>query len=248
MISTILVDDEPRNNRILKNLLEEFCPQVAVAGEAESFESAISLIKTIQPDLVFLDIEMPFGNAFDLLDKLMPVHFQVIFVTAFDNYALKAFRYCALDYLLKPVDIDDLKTAVQKVLERVKEKNMDQKLDVFLKNIKGGKPVQQKIGLPTNDGLYFTSVENIIRCEASGSYTIIYLADKQKFVVSKSLKEYEDLLPEEEFCRIHHSHIVNLAFVKKYFKGRGGYIEMQDNTSIEVSTRKRDEFLSKFEQ
>ncbi|MGE5109201.1 MAG: LytR/AlgR family response regulator transcription factor [Sphingobacteriales bacterium] len=248
MINALLVDDEPRNIRILKNLLEEFCPQVKVIGEAESSEAAIALIRNNQPDLVFLDIEMPFGNAFDLLDKLMPVNFQVIFVTAFDNYALKAFRYCALDYLLKPVDIDDLKTAVHKVSERVKEKNMDQKLDMFLKNIKGGKSSLQKIGLPTNDGLFFTNVENIIRCEASGSYTIIYLADKQKFVVSKSLKEYEDMLPEEDFCRIHHSHIVNLAFVKKYFKGRGGYIEMQDNTSIEVSTRKRDEFLSKFEQ
>lgn len=248
MISAILVDDEPRNLRILKNLLEEFCPLVKVVGEAESSETAIALIRNSQPDLVFLDIEMPFGNAFDLLDRLMPVNFQVIFVTAFDNYALKAFRYCALDYLLKPLDIDDLKTAVQKVSERVKEKNMDQKLDIFLKNIKGGKFSQQKIGLPTNDGLFFTNVENIIRCEASGSYTIIYLADKQKFVVSKSLKEYEDMLPEEDFCRIHHSHIVNLAYVKKYFKGRGGYIEMQDNTSIEVSTRKRDEFLSKFEQ
>lgn len=248
MINAILVDDEPRNIRILKNLLEEFCPQVKVAGEAESSEAAIALIRSNQPDLVFLDIEMPFGNAFDLLDKLMPVNFQVIFVTAFDNYALKAFRYCALDYLLKPVDIDDLKTAVQKVLERVKEKDMDQKLDIFLKNIKGGKSSLQKIGLPTNDGLFFTNVENIIRCEASGSYTIIYLADKQKFVVSKSLKEYEDMLPEKDFCRIHHSHIVNLAYVKKYFKGRGGYIEMQDHTSIEVSTRKRDEFLSKFEQ
>ena len=248
MINAILVDDEPRNIRILKNLLEEFCPLVKVVGEAESSETAIALIRNSQPDLVFLDIEMPFGNAFDLLDKLMPVNFQVIFVTAFDNYALKAFRYCALDYLLKPVDIDDLKTAVQKVSERVKEKNMEQKLDIFLKNIKGGKSSFQKIGLPTSDGLFFTNVENIIRCEASGSYTIIYLADKQKFVVSKSLKEYEDMLPGEDFCRIHHSHIVNLAYVKKYFKGRGGYIEMQDNTSIEVSTRKRDEFLSKFEQ
>jgi two-component system, LytTR family, response regulator len=248
MINAILVDDEPRNLRILKNLLEEFCPQVTVTGEAESSGAAITLIRNNEPDLVFLDIEMPFGNAFDLLDKLMPVNFHVIFVTAFDNYALKAFRYCALDYLLKPVDIDDLKTAVQKVSDRVKEKNMNQKLDIFLKNIKGGKSSLQKIGLPTNEGLFFTNVEDIVRCEASGSYTIIYLTDKQKFIVSKTLKEYEDLLPPGEFCRIHHSHIINLAYVKKYFKGRGGYIEMQDNTNIEVSTRKRDEFLSKFEQ
>jgi two-component system LytT family response regulator len=196
---------------------------------------------------VFLDIEMPFGNAFDLLDKLTPVNFQVIFVTAFDNYALKAFRYYALDYLLKPVDIEELKTAVKKAGERVREKNMSQKLDVFLQTLKPAKSNLQKIGLPTNDGLIFTNIEDIVRCEASGSYTIIYLQDKQKFVVSKSLKEYEDLLPEDIFCRVHHSHIVNLTYVKKYFKGRGGYIEMSDGSSIEVATRKRDEFLAKFE-
>jgi two-component system, LytTR family, response regulator len=248
MITAIIVDDEPRNIRILKNLVDEFCPEVKISGEAESAEAAVTLIRNIEPDLVFLDIEMPFGNAFDLLDKLMPVNFQVIFVTAFDNYALKAFRYYALDYLLKPVDIEELKTAVKKAAERVKEKNMGRKLDIFLQTIKPGKTSLQKIGLPTNDGLVFTNVEDIVRCEASGSYTIIYLLDKQKFIVSKSLKEYEDLLPEDNFCRIHHSHIVNLAFVKKYFKGRGGYIEMNDNTTIEVATRKRDEFLSKFEQ
>lgn len=248
MIKAIIVDDEPRNIRILKNLLEEFCPEVIISGEAESAEAAITVIRTVQPDLVLLDIEMPFGNAFDLLNKLMPVNFQVIFVTAFDNYALKAFRYYALDYLLKPVDIEELKAAVKKAVERVKEKNMSKTLDVFIQTMKPAKNVLQKIGLPTNDGLVFANIENIVRCEASGSYTIIYLQDKQKFIVSKSLKEYEDLLPEDNFCRIHHSHIVNLAYVKKYFKGRGGYIEMNDNTTIEVATRKRDEFLAKFEQ
>ncbi|MBI1781281.1 MAG: response regulator transcription factor [Sphingobacteriales bacterium] len=248
MIKAIIVDDEPRNIRILKNLLEEFCPDVIVGGEAESAETAINVIRSSHPDIVFLDIEMPFGNAFDLLDKLIPVNFQVIFVTAFDNYALKAFRYYALDYLLKPVDIEELKAAVKKAVERVKEKNMSQTLDVFIQTMKPSKNTLQKIGLPTNDGLVFTNIEDIVRCEASGSYTIIYLHDKQKFIVSKSLKEYEDLLPEDNFCRIHHSHIVNLAYVKKYFKGRGGYIEMNDNTTIEVATRKRDEFLAKFEQ
>lgn len=248
MIKAIIVDDEPRNIRILKKLLEEFCPEVIIGGEAESAEAAINLIRTSHPDIVFLDIEMPFGNAFDLLDKLMPVNFQVIFVTAFDNYALKAFRYYALDYLLKPVDIEELKAAVKKAVDRVKEKNMSQALDVFIQTMKPTKNSLQKIGLPTNDGLIFTNIEDIVRCEASGSYTIIYLQDKQKFIVSKSLKEYEDLLPEDNFCRIHHSHIVNLAYVKKYFKGRGGYIEMNDSTTIEVATRKRDEFLAKFEQ
>lgn len=248
MIHAIIVDDEPRNIRILKNLLEEFCPEVMVAGEATGTEEALKVIRENEPDLVFLDIEMPFGNAFDLLDKLMPVNFQVVFVTAFDNYALKAFRYYAIDYLLKPVNIDELKTAVKKAAERWKEKNMAHKLDVFLQTIKPGKSASQKIGLPTNDGLVFTNMEDIVRCEASGSYTIIYLQDKQKFIVSKSLKEYEDLLPGDSFCRIHHSHIVNLSFVKKYFKGRGGYVEMNDQTTIEVATRKRDDFLSKFEQ
>ena len=247
-MKAIIVDDEPRNLRILKNLLEEFCPEVTVTGEAESAETAITLNRNTEPDLVLLDIEMPFGNAFDLLDKLMPVNFQVIFVTAFDNYALKAFRYYALDYLLKPVDIEELKSAIKKAAERVREKNMSNKLDVFLKTIKTGKSPLQKIGLPTNEGLVFTNVDDIVRCEASGSYTIIHLQDKQKHMVSKSLKEYEDLLPEDNFCRIHHSHIINLDYVKKYYKGRGGYIEMIDNTTIEVATRKRDEFLAKFEQ
>lgn len=246
MINALIVDDEPKNIRILRGLLHESCPDVRIIGEAISAETAIPLIADTQPDLVFLDIEMPHGNAFDLLDKIMPINFEIIFITAFDAYTLKAFKYSALDYLLKPVSIDELKTAIAKAKERIKDKNINIQLQNLLFNINKPNSSLQKIALPNNDGLVFIQLSEIIRFEAKGGYTYVHGNDNQKFVSSRIIKEYEEILPADLFFRIHNSHIINLNYVKKYHKGRGGLIEMSDNALIEVATRRKEEFLARF--
>lgn len=248
MVRALIIDDEPRNVRILKNLLEEFCPEVTIEGEAGDVKTAFTAIRHYKPDLVFLDIEMPYGNAFDLLDKLMPIDFEVVFITAFDTYTLKAFKYSALDYLLKPVDIQDLKAAVKRAVERMAGKNINLQLANLLGNLKNTQPGLQKIALPAIDGIIFVNVTEIIRFEANGSYTDVHLNSLEKITVSKNIKEYEDILPPSIFCRVHNSHIINLNRVKKYHKGRGGYLVMDDGTNIEVSIRRRDDFLAKFGQ
>jgi two-component system, LytTR family, response regulator len=244
----LIIDDEPKNVRILKKLLEDYCPQVVVTGEAGDARVAYTTIRELKPELVFLDIEMPYGNAFDLLDKLMPVDFEIIFITAFDDYTLKAFKYSALDYLLKPVDIDELKAAVKKTAEKIAGKNINLQLGNLLSNLKNNQATLQKIALPSADGIIFINVEEIIRCEANGNYTIIYADSKEKITASKTIKDYEELLPPSIFCRIHNSHIINLNRIKKYHRGRGGFVVMDDGTSIEVASRRRDEFLAKFGQ
>ncbi|MFT3907916.1 MAG: LytTR family DNA-binding domain-containing protein [Ferruginibacter sp.] len=243
---TVIVDDEPKNLRILQKLLSEFCPQIQVIGEAGDVKKAFQVIKELKPDLVILDIEMPYGNAFDLLDSLMPIDFEVIFITAFDNYSLKAFKYSALDYLLKPVDISDLQAATNKAIQRIAGKNINQQVALLLSNFKNTQNNLQKIAIPTMDGFVFMNVEDIIRCESNAAYTYIYTVRNEKIVASKNIKEYEELLPSSIFCRIHNSHLVNLNRIKKYSKGRGGTVIMEDGVILEVASRRRDDFLAKF--
>ena len=246
MLRSILIDDEPQNAIILKKDLEMHCPAVDVIAVCHSAKEGIMTIKKERPDLVFLDIEMPYGNAFELLNNLSPVNFEIIFVTAFDNYAINAIKYSALDYLLKPVNIKELQSAVQKAAERIKTKNITRKIDTLLYNLKVSKPVLQKVALPTLEGLVFVNINDLVWLEARGSYTFVYMQDQQKIMVSRTLKEFEDILPTENFSRVHQSYIINHFFIKKYNRGRGGTIEMEDGTTIEVSMRKKDEFLSKF--
>src|SRR5439155_10063662 len=198
---------EPKNIRILNGLLNECCPDVRIIGEAVSAETAMPLIAETHPDLVFLDIEMPHGNAFDLLDKIMPIDFEIIFITAFDAYTLKAFKYSALDYLLKPVSMEELRNAVRKAKERIRFKNINQQLQNLLFNINRPATAVQKIALPCNDGLVFVLLTDIVRFEAKGGYTNVFIADNQKYVSSRIIKEYEELLPDDIFFRIHNSHI-----------------------------------------
>jgi two-component system LytT family response regulator len=245
MIQAIIVDDEPGSVFTLQKLIESYCPAVQVAATANNIETAATLIRHQLPDLLFLDIEMPRGNGFDLLEMLRPVHFEVVFVTAFNEYSVKAFKYSALDYLLKPISITDLQEAVEKATRRVHEKNVHLRIENLLHNLSGKNMMLQKITLPTQQGLLFVPVNNIIRCEASRNYTYIFLNNGEKVVVSRTMKEYEELLPVELFCRVHHAHLINLNYVKKYHKGRGGYVEMDDGASIEVSVRKKEEFMAK---
>ena len=246
MFKTVIVDDEPKNLRILKKLLQDFCPQIQVVGEAGDAKMAFKVIRELKPELVILDIEMPYGNAFDLLDSLMPIDFEIIFITAFDNYSLKAFKYSALDYLLKPVDISELQLATEKAIQKITGKNINQQVALLLSNFKNPQNNLQKIAIPTMDGFVFMNVEDIARCEANGAYTFIHTIRNEKITASKSIREYEELLPSAIFCRIHNSHLVNLNKIKKYSKGRGGTVIMEDGAILEVAIRRRDEFLSIF--
>jgi two-component system LytT family response regulator len=246
MIRAILIDDEPKNNRILKLMLEEFCPQVQIEGQADNAEEGVKLIQETTPDLVFLDIEMPYGSGFDLLDKLKPINFEVIFITAFNNYSLKAIKYSALDYLLKPVNIDELITAVNKAADKVATRHVNARIDNLLYNLKRPGNGIQKIALPSKEGYVFVLLTDIIRCESKNGYTTFYIRDMEKIVSSKNVKEYEPILTDNIFFRIHNSHIVNLNYIKKYHRGRGGYIEMEDGALIEVATRRKDELMARF--
>ncbi|HEX9513496.1 MAG TPA: LytTR family DNA-binding domain-containing protein [Puia sp.] len=243
MIRAVLIDDEIDSIRILQRLLETYCPEVMVVGKADGVETGIHTIQTAKPDLVLLDIEMTQGNAFDLLNQLQPINFQIIFVTAFDNYAIRAFKYSAIDYLLKPIDIDDLCAAVERVTQKIQGKSFLDQMQVLLHNVETFHLSQQKMAVPTLTGLIFVAIRDITRFEAKGSYTTIYLNNGEQIMATRNIKEYEDLLPAVIFCRIHNSHIINLHKIQKYHKGRGGYVIMEDGSSIEVASRRREEFL-----
>ena len=246
MINYLLIDDEPKNTRVLKKMLEEFCPDTCFAGGASNAREGEELIRKVQPDLVFLVIQLAHENAFELLDRLFPISFDVIFVTAFNDYTLKAFRYSALDYLLKPINIRELKAAVQKASDKLQLRNINRQFQNLLSNLRQPDATSHKLALPNAESLTFISVDDIVRCEASGGYTNFYMKNGEKILSTRNIKEYENLLPPDIFLRIHHSHIVNLQYIKKYHKGRGGYIEMEGNISIEVSTRRKTEFLGRF--
>jgi two-component system LytT family response regulator len=243
MIRAVLIDDETDSIRVLRKLLETYCPQVEVVGTAEGVETGLAVIQATHPDVLFLDIEMTQGNAFDLLNQLRPVAFQVIFVTAFDNYAIRAFKYSAVDYLLKPVDIDELVSAVGRVAERSQQRNIIDQMQVFLDNMGTYSLSQQKMAVPTVDGLIFINLREVVRLEAKSSYTQIKLENGEVVMATRTIEDYEDILPETLFCRIHNSHIINLQKIEKYHKGRGGYVILEDGSEIEVASRRRQEFL-----
>jgi two-component system LytT family response regulator len=245
MIRTVLVDDEIDSIRVLQLLLETYCHRVVVVGTAEGVGTAFDLIREMAPDLVFLDIEMTHGNGFDLLNRLQPFNFQVIFVTAFDNYAVRAFKYSAVDYLLKPVDVEELQSAIDKVAARMQDKVDLSPIRTLLENVGALQLSQQKMAVPTINGLSFITMSDIIRFEARGNYTAIHVTNGEILMATRTIKEYELLLPESIFCRIHNSFIINLQKIQKYQKGRGGYVVMEDGSEIEVATRRRQEFLQK---
>jgi two-component system LytT family response regulator len=245
MIRTVLIDDEIDSISVLKRLLETYCPQITAVGTAAGVDTAFDLIRETAPDLVFLDIEMTHGNGFDLLNKLQPLNFQVIFVTAFDEYAVRAFKYSAVDYLLKPVDIEELQAAVDKVVVRTRDKLDLSPIRTLLENVGALQLSQQKMAVPTINGLSFIAMSDVIHFEARGNYTAIHVTNGETLMATRTIKEYELLLPESIFCRIHNSFIINLQKIQKYQKGRGGYVVMEDGSEIEVATRRRQEFLQK---
>jgi len=242
-MKAVIVEDEMHNREALRNLLIEFCEDVEVAGVASSVAEAVEVIRKIKPDIIFMDIELQVGTGFDVLAQITDLDLDVIFTTAFEHYAIKAIKFSSLDYLLKPIDIDELQGAVAKARARIHESTHKQQLEVLLSNI--GAKSMKKICLATADRIEFVRVEEIILCEASGSYTNVYLKDKRKIMVSKHLKEYETLLGDEKFMRVHNSFLINLNEVKQFVKSEGGYILMNDNQQVSISPKKRDEFFAR---
>ncbi len=244
MLNCIIVDDELKSRESLKILIEDFCEGVTVKALSQNVSEAIEAIDLHKPDVVFLDIQLQRETGFDLLTQLKNVDFEVIFTTAFSEYAIKAFKYSAIDYLLKPIDIGELKLALTKV-EKRKGQAIGDRLQQLLQNLKAGTSDNYKLALPTADGLVFVKVSEILYCEASSNYTEIVLTDSRKYIVSRTLKEYEDMLAEQNFYRIHHSYLINLNEIKKYVRGEGGYVIMNNDKSLDVSKRKKEGFLSR---
>ncbi|HVV56607.1 MAG TPA: LytTR family DNA-binding domain-containing protein [Mucilaginibacter sp.] len=249
MIKAVIIDDEQHCTDRLASLLDRYCRQsISLEGSYGSVEEGLQGIAETQPDLVFLDIQLGELTGFDLLGRLPEIGFEVIFTTAYDSYAIKAFKFSAVDYLLKPIDPDDLLQAVGKLQKVMYTHELSAKFDTLLHNLKNGSGVSKRITIPTAKGLVFVPVSDIVRCEADINYTTVYLKDKQQIVVAKTLKEFEEMLSEHNFFRVHNSHLISLDHIKSYQKGKGGYVILDDNTPIEVSTRRKDLFLKRMEE
>lgn len=242
MLNTVIIEDEKKSREVLKNLIQSYCPNVNICGMAESVSTGVELIRSVKPDLVFLDIEMQSGSGFDLLERIGKVNFEVIFTTAYEQYALKAIKFSALDYLLKPIDIAELKTAVEKISMRNDRQNENEKVSQLIRNFSNKQ--EPKITLSTSDGLVFVLVEDIVRCEAHGAYTIFYFKNRKSIMVSKNLKEFQLLLEDHHFFRIHNSHLINLNEIEKYKKTDGGSVVMSDGSNISISESRRQEFMN----
>lgn len=242
MLKAIVIDDEAKGRLALKRKLADYCPQVQVIAEAENGQEGILLIEHHKPQVVFLDIEMPRMNGFEMLNELKEKKFHLIFTTAYNQYAIKAIKYAAFDYLLKPVDIEELKQTVAKI--DVKENDQTkQQADLLHQNLQHPKKLLHKLAIPTLEGLFFYDINDVIHLEANSNYTNIYFNNKTKILASKTLKEFEELLPDDIFFRTHHSHLINLNYIKRYIKGDGGQIELQNGNYVDVSRRKKEEFL-----
>ena len=241
-LKTIIVEDEQTSREILKNYLTKYCPTVEVLGEAQNIDEAMVLIRNNDLDLVFLDVEMPYGSGFDLLDKFDKTDFEVVFVTAYNQYAIEALNNHASYYLLKPISIDELIKSVDYVTQ-IKVKENELQHAVLIPKISA---TDNKITIPTQDGFEVLEIKDIIYCKADDNYTEIFLENNQKKLVSKTLKYFEDLLKDTGFARIHKSFLVNVSYIASYKKGKGGTISLTNGKELSVSASKKAEFLSYF--
>lgn len=239
-IITILVDDEKDSRESLQNYLSKYCPEVEVVDTCANIQEAKLAIKQHQPQLVFLDIEMPYGNAFDLLDQLEEVNFEIVFVTAFSQYAIPALNLSATYYILKPVDIDELITAVNKVKEQIQEQGQTERVAVLKEHLQGK---HHRLVLPLIDGFEVIEIENILYCEAADNFTCFYLQSGQKHLICRNLKFYNTLLSEQGFCRIHRSTLINMTYVQRYIKGKGGTVILKSGQELAVAQSKKQHFL-----
>jgi len=242
MLRALIIEDEHLNREVLKSLINTYCKEITVIGEADSAASAIAAIHITNPDVVFMDIELGDGTAFDVLAQITNPQFQLIFTTAYDHYAVRAIKFNALDYLLKPIDTNELKAAVEKVSRA--GSSQQRNLEHLMTNLTHTRNENPVITLSTSDSFEYIPVREIIRCEAQGAYTKFYMRNKSSLLVSKTLKEYEPLLQPYDFFRTHQSHLINLHDVERYLKGDGGYVVLKDGMKIGVARTRRDEFLT----
>jgi two-component system, LytTR family, response regulator len=247
MINCIIIDDEARNIKLLQHMLLEYCPQVHIVASETDAKSGVALVRELQPQLVFLDVEMPNLTGFDILKELEPVNFEVVFVTAFSQYAVTAFEHNATGYITKPVNAEKLTAAVNTAIRRIETKNINKNLFSLLEQT-NKQAAPNKIPLSTSNGLVFVKLQDIVYCESSGNYTHFHLCDEKKIVVSRQLGEYEKLLPETEFTRIHDKYIINLSYIKEYIKGSGGEAVLENGKELPVATRRKEDFLARFEK
>lgn len=248
MIRCVLIDDEKNALEMMEWLIKNYCPQVKVEAMCTSAAEGFAAIQEYKPDVVFLDIEMPHMNGFDLLERFDSLFFDVVFCTAYDQFALKAFRYSALNYLLKPVDPDDLKSTIARI-EQKKSLPTKEQFELLLQSVRQPvKTTPKRIALTTGDGLVFVSTEEILYAEAESNYTTVVLNGGKKIVVSRTLKDIDEALAGGDFFRIHHSYLINLNQIKKFVRGDGGYVVMNNDATVSISRSKRQEFMELFEK
>jgi two-component system LytT family response regulator len=247
MIQVLIIDDEDHIRDSLSKLLARHCPQVSLAGEADGVATGLKAIQSFHPDLVLLDIQMTDGTGFDLLNSFTAIDFKIIFVTAFDQYALQAFRFSAVDYLLKPVNPEALAEAVNRVGQQI-QAHYDLQMQALKENLKNIDKQNKKIILKTTENLYLLNLQDIITCESDNNYTTVHTAQGDKILVSKTLKDYEEMLSGCGFYRVHKSFLINLAHIRRFEKQEGGYIVLTNDLKIPVASRKRDEMLEILER
>ncbi len=246
---TILVDDEHDGIRTLKKLLELNCPEVEIVATCSNVAEALQKLEEMKPELVFLDVRMPGKTGLDMLAELSEIDFEVIFVTAHNEYMLQALQFSAVDYLLKPVDEDRLLEAVHRVEKRLEEKKNSAQAQILLHNInKAGHPLEMRLCLPTQKGFTILKLEDIVYCEAQRSYTIFRLVNNKSIIISKPLFDYDKLLADTVFLRVHKSFLINLMHVKEYLRGEGGTVIMSNGMEVEISRRKKEQFLEKIKE
>jgi two-component system LytT family response regulator len=247
MFKLVVIDDVQNARDVISTIVKKHCKRIDVTGVADGVKSGIELIKKHKPQIVLLDIEMHDGTGFDLLNKLKPIDFKVIFITAYEEYALKAFKFSALDYILKPIDSNELIAAIERA-ENALEQGNTQNLDVLEGNYLNTNKESKKLILKTSDSIYAVSIKDIVRCQAEENYTTFFLHNGKKILISKPLKEYDELLSAYGFFRTHQSHLINLDYFEKYKKADGGYAVLKDKSSVPVSSRKKEVFLQTINQ
>ncbi|MFZ0280587.1 MAG: LytTR family DNA-binding domain-containing protein [Bacteroidales bacterium] len=242
-LRTIIIDDEQDAVEFINSIIGEYCTSLEVVGRAYNVTDGTSIIKEKNPDLVFLDVEMPNGTGFDLLTQFPVKEFDVVFITAFNHYAIKAIKFSAVDYILKPININEFIEAVTRVIRKRSDKSFtgSENLKILLENLRS--PLPSRLAIPTSDGMEYLIPKEIVRIEADRSYSWFFLNGNRKILVSKHLKEFQELLGDRSFFRSHNSHLVNLKFVKKFIRRDGGYIEMLDGSVVPISRNKKEIFL-----
>lgn len=249
-ISVFIVDDEFQSRKLITKMLARFFPEITAITEAATVNEALTLMGGISPKLIFLDIQLQKESGFDLLDKMADLSFEVIFITAYNEFAVKAFRYNALDYLMKPVDADEFQAAVKKALKKIVQDSHSskQQLELLKQQFKNPRKFPDRIVIPSAEGYILTPVDHILYCHANSNYTEFYLIDKTKLISSYTMGQYEEILSDHNFFRIHRSYLVNLAYIKMYRKGDGGVVVMNDGQEIEVSRNNKEAFMKLFKE